>query len=250
MKVNCGFDLFEVLDRPLDGFLGALGILDFIRGIALEQAPEVVPVVEARELRLRPLLLEHPEDGREDAARTHGDRRDVELVRLPVVRGDPVLLRARPHDHRGPVRAAAGRHHAAGVQGRRALLHERVQDRRFRLADPVGAQPVDSDDHDMVDPRDLGRRRQSAHDSSENGQGQKENGPRTTTSHRSSSTCGWLLGVPIMDHRRPAGNDAESPHHSPTSRSLGRAGSGSIFLGGVALATVLSVVLDSVLGSW
>src|SRR5882762_9159652 len=110
--------------------------------------------MHASDLCLGLVLADYAEDGRENSPRADRDGCDVELVCLPVIRGDAVLFGSRAHDHRSPVGAADSWQHAARMQRVSASAHELVQDWSIRRSKAERTEAVTADNHHMLNLRD------------------------------------------------------------------------------------------------
>jgi len=105
--------------------------------------------MNASDLRVRFLLTQQPEDGRKETRRAVHRRGNFKFVGLPLVGGHAMLLGTGAHDHRSPVRAAGGRHHAARMECESAFLHQAMQDRGVGVRNAYRAKPVAAE-HDHV----------------------------------------------------------------------------------------------------
>ena len=142
------------LANDLDGAIGSssrtFDILKEIRDARFDQPAKTVPVMDASDHCARLLFADYAKDSWENPARADCHRRNVEFVRLPIIRSDAVLFGACAHDHRRPVRAAARGHDTSIMERVRALTHQFVQNGRVRWGESQGAKAIAADDDDML----------------------------------------------------------------------------------------------------
>ena len=96
----------------------------FVRRILLHQPAEALPIMNHRQVSLRPLGAPLTKQRREDLLRAGADRFNRVVEPLPLVRVDAVLLRAGPGDDRHPVRARNRRQYAARMERPSSAGHQ------------------------------------------------------------------------------------------------------------------------------
>ena len=92
-------------------------IVDYVARFGFDESSESFPIVKQGDVGVRALVAQHGENGGEQAAGSSGGGLNGEVVQLPLVRGDTMLLGAGSGNHGFPIGATTSRHHGAGVPG-------------------------------------------------------------------------------------------------------------------------------------
>jgi len=138
-------------DGPPSCVSGAFDVLDEIGCVGLDQPAKAVPIMNHSDPGVGLWTSERADDGGEKASGSLNGRGNVEFVRLPIVGGNAMLLRAGAHNHGSPVGTARCGHNSSRMERVGAFTHHAMQHRGVRLGERERTKAVTADDQQVLE---------------------------------------------------------------------------------------------------